>query len=58
MKNDRVARLGRAGGGSVPVLAVLGAMVCERACAIAKHRPLLPSCPSAEVPRLVQLQQL
>lgn len=36
MKNDSVAGLGRAGGGSVPVLAVLAAVVCGHACAVAE----------------------
>lgn len=43
---------------TVPVLAVLAAMVCEHAHAIAKHKGLLPSCPSAKASRVMQCQQL
>lgn len=58
MKNKRVAGLGRAGGGSVLVLAVLAAMVCGHTCVVAKHRAAFPSCPSAKAPRAVQHRQL
>lgn len=43
---------------TVPVLAVLAAVVCECAHAIAKHKGPFPSCLSAEASRVMQCQQL